>query len=368
MTGPSEGPQEAPQSSAEAGFRGEYKVPGGKLVRVEGTVRDGVVASASISGDFFLEPEEALADLDAALIGAPVTARPEELASRLAAGLAPGAQLIGFGVGDVVTAVRRGLGQATGWDGLTFDVIGARVLPAATHVALDEVIASEVSAGRRAPTLRLWDWDEATVVIGSFQSVRNEVDEAAAAKYGVRVVRRITGGGAMFMEPGNCITYSLVVPGSLVDGLSYEASYAFLDQWVLGALADVGVTAHFVPLNDIASTVGKIGGAAQRRLVDGTVLHHVTMSYDIDAEKMNQVLRIGREKLSDKGVRSAVKRVDPMRSQTGLPRETVMEAFLAHFMGKYHCRASDYTADELALAEDLVRSKFGTPEWTYRIP
>jgi len=181
-------------------------------------------------------------------------------------------------------------------------------------------------------------------------------------------VRRITGGGAMFMEPGSCITYSLVVPGSLVEGLSYEASYAFLDQWVLGALASVGVVAHFVPLNDIASTVGKIGGAAQRRFVDGTVLHHVTMAYDIDAVKMNQVLRIGREKLSDKGVRSAVKRVDPMRSQTGLSREAVMEAFLAHFMGTYHCRRSDYTAEELASADDLVRHKFGTPEWTYRIP
>ena len=50
------------------------------------------------------------------------------------------------------------------------------------------------------------------------------------------------------------------------------------------------------------------------------MLHHVTMAYDIDADKMLDVLRIGREKLSDKGIKSARKRVDPLRRQTGMPR------------------------------------------------
>ena len=96
----------------------------------------------------------------------------------------------------------------------------------------------------------------------------------------------------------------------------------------MGALAEIGVKAHYVPLNDIASEQGKIGGAAQRRFAGGVLLHHVTMSYDIDAEKMGDVLRIGREKLSDKGTRSANKRVDPIRSQTGLARDQIIEGFL----------------------------------------
>jgi lipoate-protein ligase A len=172
----------------------------------------------------------------------------------------------------------------------------------------------------------------------------------------------------MFMEPGNCITYSLVVPGSLVEGLSFERSYSFLDEWVIGALADVGVAAHFVPLNDIASDQGKIGGAAQKRFADGTVLHHVTMSYDIDADKMLEVLRIGREKMSDKGHRSASKRVDPMRSQTGLSREAILDAFTASFAARHRTRMSDYTDAELAEAQRLVETKFSTPEWTHRVP
>ena len=169
------------------------------------------------------------------------------------------------------------------------------------------------------------------MIIGSFQSLRNEVDLEAAERYGITVVRRISGGGAMFMEAGNCITFSLVVPASLVDGMTFEDSYAFLNQWVLGALADVGVQAFTSGLNDIASPAGKLAGSAQKRMVGGAVLHHVTMSYDIDADKMLEVLRIGREKLSDKGTTSANKRVDPVRSQTQLPREAVIAAFAAHF-------------------------------------
>ena len=135
-----------------------------------------------------------------------------------------------------------------------------------------------------------------------------------------------------------------------------------------GALAEVGVNARYVPLNDIASDKGKIGGAAQRRFVDGTLLHHVTMSYDIDAYKMLQVLRIGREKLSDKGTRSANKRVDPMRSQTGLPREEIMRRFVEFFSSRYRCVQSDYTRQELETARRLVEEKFATAEWTYRVP
>ncbi len=134
------------------------------------------------------------------------------------------------------------------------------------HLALDQVLTEELDEGRRGPTLRIWEWASAAVIIGSFQSLRNEVDPEGAERHGVTVVRRISGGGAMFVEPGNTITYSLYVPGSLVEGLSFERSYAFLDDWVLGALADLGVEATYKPLNDIASPAGKIAGAAQKRL------------------------------------------------------------------------------------------------------
>jgi lipoate-protein ligase A len=349
-------------------MRGEYKVPGGKLVAVDLEVENDRLAHVSVSGDFFLEPEEALFDVNAALTGLSVDASVDQLTSSISGAVGPDTAFIGFTPEAVGIAVRRALGKATGWHDHTFDVIGPVTMDPAMHVALDQVIGREVADGTRPPTLRFWDWDSPLVVIGSFQSYANEIDADGAAKHDINVVRRVSGGGAMFMEPGNCITYSLVVPNSLVEGLSFERSYSFLDDWVIEALAEVGVKAHFVPLNDIASAAGKIGGAAQKRFAAGSVLHHVTMAYDIDADKMTEVLRIGREKMSDKGTRSANKRVDPMRSQTGLSRDAIIDAFSKTFRRRYATNESDYTEAELAEARELVDAKFSTPEWTHRVP
>ncbi|ATG55420.1 lipoate--protein ligase [Brachybacterium ginsengisoli] len=352
-------------------MHGEYKVRGGKLVAVDVTAVEGRIATAHVFGDFFLEPDEALEEIDAALVGLPTDSSADDLGGAITArldGLPEPVQMIGFDAGAVAIAVRRALGHASRWEDLTFEVIPPVVLPPVMHVALDEVLPKEMLAGRRGPHFRIWDWDSSLVVIGSYQSLRNEIDAEGAARHGIGVVRRITGGGAMFMERGNCITYSLVVPTSLVEGLSFEQAYAYLDDWVMGALAEIGVRARYVPLNDIASDQGKIGGAAQRRFAGGVLLHHVTMSYDIDADKMGEVLRIGREKLSDKGTKSANKRVDPMRSQTGLAREQIIDGFLEFFRDRYDTVDSTYTDGELAAARELVETKFGTEEWTARVP
>ena len=122
---------------------------------------------------------------------------------------------------------------------------------------------SPTKSALRPPTLRIWEWAEPAVVIGRFQSLKNEVDPDGAQRHGITVVRRVSGGGAMFMEPGNSITYSLSVPQALVQGMSFQESYAFLDAWVLEALKSLGIKAWYQPLNDIASDLGKIGGAAR---------------------------------------------------------------------------------------------------------
>lgn len=235
------------------------------------------------------------------------------------------------------------------------------------HMALDAAITDEVGAGLRPPTLRIWEWAAPAVVIGRFQSLRNEVDPQGAQRHGVRVVRRVSGGGAMFIEPGNSITYSLSVPQEFVAGMSFQESYALLDSWVIKALHDLGIKAWYQPLNDIASEGGKIGGAAQARR-GKAVLHHVTMSYDIDADKMVEVLRIGREKLSDKGTTSAKKRVDPLRSQTGLARETIIERMLQTFAAMAPLEPVTLAAGTLAEARRQVDEKFGTPEWLTLVP
>jgi len=347
-------------------IHGELKVAGGKLVVIDADRRDGALHDVVLSGDFFLEPDDALGWLTESLQGVPDDVELTALTERLTAARRD-AVMLGFEPRDIALTVLRALGRASGWSDHDFELVETEPLDPPLQMAVDEVLIRQVASGRRTPALRWWDWASAGVIIGSYQSVRNEVDLEAADELDVTVVRRISGGGAMFVEPGNTITYSLYVPDTLVAGQSFASSYAFLDDWVLRGLRRVGVEATYAGLNDIASPAGKIGGAAQKR-VPGGVLHHVTMSYDIDTDKMLRVLRIGREKLSDKGTRSAAKRVDPVRSQTGLSRADVIEALTAEFADSYGLRRVPLDDATRAEAEELARTKFSDPAWLHRVP
>ncbi|HEY5230361.1 MAG TPA: biotin/lipoate A/B protein ligase family protein [Galbitalea sp.] len=349
-------------------MHGEFKVPGGKLVVVDLDVVDGVIHNFRLAGDFFLEPDSALDAINQAVNGLPADLDAKRFTDAIQSALPRDAVLLGFSPEGVATTIRRALAHATSFTDYQWEIIHGKAESPQLQMALDQVLAEEVGAGRRGPTLRIWEWDRPAVVIGSFQSVRNEVDMENATKYGFEVVRRISGGGAMFMEAGSVVTYSIYAPAALVEGMSFADSYAFLDEWVIVALKSLGIDAFYQPLNDITSAKGKIGGAAQKRLGAGSVLHHVTMSYDMDGDRMVEVLRIGREKMSDKGTRSANKRVDPLRSQTGLSRAEIIDALIATFTKLYGSTPGEITDDERAKAEQLVAEKFGTHDWLYRVP
>ncbi len=261
-----------------------------------------------------------------------------DIASAIRTGLPEGTQMLGVSPEAIAVAIRRSLSRATDWRDYDWEIIHDGPVSPNMHLALDQVLTEEVGAGRRGPTLRFWEWEQPAVVIGSFQSLRNEVDPENAEKYGFEVVRRISGGGAMFMDAGSVVTYSLYAPGDLVQGMSFADSYAYLDEWVIAGLRSLGIDAFYQPLNDITSA------------------------------KVVEVLRIGREKMSDKGTTSAAKRVDPLRSQTGLLRAEIIERLKQTFTGLYGAREGHVTDAELAEAEELVRTKFATPEWLARVP
>ena len=356
------------EGNGATALHAEYKVPGGKLVVVDLDVNDGRISAFRLAGDFFVEPDETVGAIEAAVLGLPADTDAATLTTAIRESLPDGAVLLGFSPEAVATTVRRALMSATTFAAYDWQLLRGPTLSPLQQMAIDQVLAEEVGEGRRGATLRFWQWKNPAVVIGSFQSVTNEVDLANADKYGFEVVRRVSGGGAMFIEPDAAITYSLYAPSALVHGMSFAESYAFLDQWVITALQGLGIDASYQPLNDITSPAGKIGGAAQKRLGTGAVLHHVTMAYDMDGDRMVQVLRIGREKLSDKGIKSANKRVDPLKSQTGLSRDAIIEQLIETFRTQNGLREGVITDAELERANALVAAKFSTPEWLHRVP
>jgi len=326
------------------------------------------ISGARVAGDFFLEPDEALEDINAAIVGLSAQASHEHIEQAVTASLPPDAVLLGFDPSAIATVVRRALSSAKSFTDYDWSYLAPQPLEPLQQMALDQVLTEQVGAGERGPTLRIWEWAKPAVVIGSFQSLRNEVDMEGAEKYGMEVTRRISGGGAMFMELGTAITYSLYAPIDLVQGMSFQDSYAFLDDWVVQALRGLGIDARYRPLNDIQSPTGKIGGAAQKRLGSGAVLHHVTMAYDMDGDRMVEVLRIGREKISDKGVASANKRVDPLRAHTGMSKTAIEEHLVSTFSSLHSLSPGSVTDAEMERVAQLVDEKFGTPEWLHRVP
>jgi lipoate-protein ligase A len=248
-----------------------------------------------------------------------------------------------------------------------WDVIPYSAHAAHMHMAIDEVLLDEVIAGRRGPTMRMWRWTESALVIGSHQSVANEVDLGALNRYGFVVTRRMSGGGTMLCEPAGTITYSLYVPEAMVSGISFRKSYAVLDAWAVEAFRELGVPASYREINDIVSPRGKIAGAAQARR-RGFVLHHTTIAHTMDVELLPRLIRIGRASVAERGVRSAEKEVSPLAWFTPLSCDDVALHMQAYFLRSFAASTGSLRSREIAGARKLVSAKYATPAWINRLP
>lgn len=266
-------------------------------------------------------------------------------------------------------------------------------LDSALQMALDESLARAVADGRMGATLRFWRWKQRTVVLGAFQSVGSQVDMTAARDAGFTVVRRCTGGGTMLVEPDSTITWSMYVPCRAIDGFTVEQTNAACLAWIVEALRSWGIDARISGVNDIASPDGKIGGAASkmfrprraypdpahrdlqkaRHQADGCLLFHVTMAYDFNPMLMARVLRVSAEKMRDKGVSSAVRRVDPLRRCLAARHDGTMTCDEAS-RGLESFAACHFSADGVTIEEDIwnearaaANAKYATSMWTNRI-
>lgn len=249
---------------------------------------------------------------------------------------------------------------------LEWELLAPLPLGAHRQMALEEVLLGQVAAGERRPTLRFWEWAEPALVLGSHQAVANEIDTAEARRLGFALARRMSGGGTMILEPARSITYSIYAPEALVGGMTFVESFAYLDRWVVDCLVGLGVPASYRPINDIVSPRGKIGGAAQARR-RATVLHHTAIAFDMDPAIVPRVIRIGRERVTAAGVRSAEKHVSPLSGFTSLTRDQVVERLSTHFAAHAAVREGTLAPSDMDAARALAESKYATPAWLDRL-
>lgn len=242
-----------------------------------------------------------------------------------------------------------------------FRLIPFQNFDAFTNMALDEAIMEAIRAGESLPTIRFYGWDPAAISIGYFQGLRQEVDLEACARAGVHVVRRVTGGGAVYHDTAGEVTYSLLAPVELFPA-SILDSYRLICDDVIDALRRLELPAEFQPINYIAVEGRKISGNAQTRR-NGILLQHGTILYQVDVEKMFSLLTVSQEKTADKLVRSVKKRVTSISEHRDLPRSAVIAALEEAFSRNREIERGEYTIKEAARARELAEQKYASPEW-----
>jgi lipoate---protein ligase len=236
------------------------------------------------------------------------------------------------------------------------------------NMGLDEAILGSVSAKLRLPTLRLYGWKPAAISIGYFQGARDEVDVGACRLQGVDLVRRVTGGGAVFHADE--VTYSIVVPeGHALAPGSILESYGLICAGVVAGLKNLGLDAEFAPINDLVCGGRKISGNAQTRRL-GCLLQHGTILLKVDVDRMFSLLKVPKEKALGRMISDAKARVTSLEEKLGrtVGFDEVREALASGFASALGLDLMPETpaADELALAQKLAAEKFSTEAWTFR--
>ena len=252
--------------------------------------------------------------------------------------------------------------------GYSFRLLETGLGRASFNMGLDEAILGSVATGRSLPTLRLYGWKPSAISLGFFQGALDEVDIEACASEGVDIVRRITGGGAVFHDDE--VTYSIVIPeGHTLAPSSILESYSLICSGIIRGLESLGLRPEFAPINDILCGGRKISGNAQTRR-STCLLQHGTILLKVDVERMFSLLKVPKEKALGRQISDAKARVTSL--ETALGREIGYEEASVALAGGF-ATALDLdlvpglpTADELAQAEMLVADKFSTDEWTFR--
>lgn len=139
------------------------------------------------------------------------------------------------------------------------------------------------------PAARVWK-NNPCVVLGRFLSAEEEVYTARAAALGIPILRRPSGGGAVFHDPGN-INYSLYLPYSGMS-LRIGESLRLLSYPVARLLDSLDIPWEWVPPNNICVNGKKISGSAQAR-GKGRLLHHGTLLVSCDLDMMRSLLKPG---------------------------------------------------------------------------
>lgn len=206
----------------------------------------------------------------------------------------------------------------------------------------------------------LWQ-STAAVIVGKHQNVLSEIDYRYAVQNNIAVARRLTGGGAVYHDPGN-LNFSFIKkaePGKLIDFQKHADP-------VIRFLTRKGISAYPGPKNEILVDGLKISGNAEH-IFRNRIVHHGTLLFNADLTKLNEVISHKGSVYSDRAVRSNRRRVANLIEF--LPAGMSLELFM-HDLNKYileYFTGESYVFDgnEEKAIQALADSKYASWDWIY---
>ena len=217
------------------------------------------------------------------------------------------------------------------------------------------------------PVIMLWQ-NEPAVIIGKNQNAREQVNFDFTASHGIKTVRRLTGGGAVFHDLGN-VNYTFITPASQGDGINF----AHFCRPVINALAGLGIEAALSGRNDLVVPDGrKFSGTAACAFEYGgktKLMHHGTLLFSADMSYLSGALNVDPEKMQSKGIKSVKSRVTNLRDHL-LPGFFDMtpedfKLYLEEYFIKNGAEPHMLTAEETAEIKKLAREKYASEEWLF---
>ena len=228
-------------------------------------------------------------------------------------------------------------------------LIKQQAYSAAMNMAIDHAIYESVANGRELPTIRFYKWLPSSISLGAYQNPK-EINLEACRKHNIGIVRRMTGGRAVFHDKAD-FTYSVIVPIKVFN-YSIENAYRQICSWIINALNNLGLNAALENKNDIVVDGKKISGNAAKAMEKGVYLQHGTLIYDIDFEIMPLVLNVSEDLVKGN--------VTSISNHKQISQDEAYQALENNFTKDKEFRTEGLSKYELMRGEDLSKTIYNT--------